>query len=936
MSDDKRWMIKNPDGTLRGPLTTEKVLSLISKGDLSGEEMISIYPGAKWMPLSKDPVFYDRLLEILEQEQEKKTAAPVYEEDEPAAPPPEEPSPQIKIEDEITAPIQVESLQPEVQTRTKSKSTKRTKKTDDIELVDVQKKVKAEVLRRAWLPALVTALILFAGFYLFFSGEETVQEERIHLLVPRKGQAQIAADQVTNKGARAAAEFVRDTFSGYAKAQNELVQIVEGANNHSESMALLCLTYYELWPYAFQDSADLKAISAVTQMVSAVDGAGLHASTCKTVDLLIKGRMEEARSLSSGILDSYNAEGSPPVLFYYFMAIFSEAKGDLQTAIAYMTTAQQQWPQWLRAFSFQAQLFAKLEMYTEAAKTYRAVLQANPNHEAAKIELGIIEYKHFRNLEKGIELIRSAVQSGERLTRRQASRGYFGLAEIYLQKRDNSQALEFAKKAYARDSTNNLAKNLVIQLGGSKELSRTKFKAYQLIAEGDQFFREGDCNAAQAHYKAAYEADNKSAIAAMKAGECLWRLSLTTEAIEWMNKALRADANLIEAYVTLADYYSQRYNFVYAAQVLLSAQRVAPKSYEVFRGFALIEYRRNNFNGAVNYAKQALAIYDMDVDAHVILAESLFTLKDMRQAYAHAVKACEIDVNNRRAQIIYGRTLGGVQGTEAAITYLTNLVNDYPKVIEYRMALGKQLLDEERFAESEAVFSQLIQIDEKAKEAYLYLGKILIVQSQYEKALEAFLQAAVLDPADAEPLFQTGLLYLQINKPQEAQAQFQRVLRTNKLYPLVHYHLGRAALMMGNGNEALNEAREERNLNPNLPEAYLLAAEAYTLSQQYSLCVVEYQKAVKLKPQSAEIYVKMAQCYRKADQLDVAIAMLNQAATQESGMPDIYRELGIIYEMKGDLVKAVEAYNQYFVLNPNAADRSQIEQRVMGQVKKGR
>ena len=61
---------------------------------------------------------------------------------------------------------------------------------------------------------------------------------------------------------------------------------------------------------------------------------------------------------------------------------------------------------------------------------------------------------------------------------------------------------------------------------------------------------------------------------------------------------------------------------------------------------------------------------------------------------------------------------------------------------------------------------------------------------------------------------------------------------------------------------------------------------------------------------------------------DAAMAMLNVAATKENGLADIYKEQGAIYELKGDVNHAIEAYNQYFVLNPDAADRPQIEGRI--------
>jgi tetratricopeptide (TPR) repeat protein len=138
----------------------------------------------------------------------------------------------------------------------------------------------------------------------------------------------------------------------------------------------------------------------------------------------------------------------------------------------------------------------------------------------------------------------------------------------------------------------------------------------------------------------------------------------------------------------------------------------------------------------------------------------------------------------------------------------------------------------------------------------------------------------------------------------------------------------RAALMMGNTEQALEETRQEKSINPNLVETYLLAADAYAASKQYSLCATEFQKAIQLRPQPARNYVKLATCYRKSGNIDAAVDMLGHASAQEPGLSDIYKEQGAIFELKGEVQHAIEAYNQYFVLDPNAPDRTQIEQRI--------
>jgi predicted Zn-dependent protease len=237
-------------------------------------------------------------------------------------------------------------------------------------------------------------------------------------------------------------------------------------------------------------------------------------------------------------------------------------------------------------------------------------------------------------------------------------------------------------------------------------------------------------------------------------------------------------------------------------------------------------------------------------------------------------------------------------------------------------------LADERYQQAEEIFRQIIKLEEKPKDAYVELAKVIKAQNHADEALDLLLKAAVLDPADAEPLYLAGIILLDLKKPQEASLQFRRVLTINKLYPLVHFQLGRAALQMNDPKATLNFTEEEKRANPNLADAYLLAAEAHMQMNQYQMCANEYQKAIKLRPMQAIMYVRLAQCYRKSGALDAAIAMLNVAASKESGLSEIWKEQGAIYELKGETQHAIEAYQQYFVLDPDAPDKGQIEDRI--------
>lgn len=923
---NRKWIIRNASGQIEGPFNTEKVLYKIGRGEFSGEEMIAHYPGGKWIPISQDPQFYDKLLEVLSDDPnvEASEDTAVLEFTRPEGYTGPKPNAGDTSPSEAVTDPGVRTPPLEEKSSPSKKKKKRSRRPEDIELVDMRPALMKAIIKRARWPLLVTvAAIAVAAILLATSGPK---EERLRLVAPQKNQPQVGLESLKPRIRSGVGEFLKDTLGGYLKAQNEFIFVVERNQKNAEVMALLCMTYLQLWPYTYQDYTDSRVVSKVVQMALQVDPGGIHSAACRVVDLAVRGpsREQEAKSLVESVLDTWSREGQPPIMFYFLKGHLLENSGEHATAIGYLQSAQKLWPQWILPFVVEAQALTKLERYNEAGNIYRNILRSNPAHTVARIELGILEYKYFNRNEQGERYLNQALENTD-APRIVLSRGYLGLAEIALKRQDNSKALNFAQRAYSLSASNNQAKNLIVQLGGLGKVP--KGRGWLEVFEGDQAFREGDYHKAQEHYKQAFAAD-RNALAALKAAQCLWRMSLSTEAIQWLNEAIKADPKMIEAYVTMADYQAQRYDFLAASRVLERARKENPKSHEVYRGFALVELRRNNSKGALTYGKQALQLYENDVETLIVMAEASLAIRDFKMAYNYASKAVEMDVNHRKAQVAYAEAIAGLQGVDAGADYLLKLVNSYSSITEYRLALGKMLLADERFQQAEEIFRQVIKLEEKPKDAYVELAKVLKAQGNNDEALDLLLKAAVLDPADAEPLFLAGSILIDMKEAQKAMLQFNRVITINKLYPLVHYQLGRAAMLLGDPKSALDYTAEEKKANPNLADAYLLAAEAHTVMGQYSACAGEYQKAIKLRPQQAMIYVKLAQCYRKSGNTDAATSMLNVASKKEDGLADIYKEYGAIYELKGDVNHAIESYNQYFVLDPDAPDREQIEERI--------
>ncbi|MCY4513080.1 MAG: tetratricopeptide repeat protein, partial [Bdellovibrionales bacterium] len=237
------------------------------------------------------------------------------------------------------------------------------------------------------------------------------------------------------------------------------------------------------------------------------------------------------------------------------------------------------------------------------------------------------------------------------------------------------------------------------------------------------------------------------------------------------------------------------------------------------------------------------------------------------------------------------------------------------------------------------------------KPAHIYLGRVyghFAVQTEdgkiLDEAITHFLKASLLDPADPESLFHMGRLYMDVKKYSAAEDQFEKVIKLNENYPLIHYYIGSANFLQGgkdNLERALKAGKIETQKNPNLAGAYILLgkihktkAEKETTPRekrvQFELCKQEYQKAVRLRPKDVSLYISLVSCYVGSGETDSALQIIKQFVKGEgtSGYAELYQLQGKIYEMKGDYQSAGVAYERYFGLNPGAPDRGQIENRL--------
>lgn len=975
-----QWVIRLQSDQVKGPYSTDAINKMIVNGAFSGSEEICAYPEGEWKLLTKQPEFYDALLESLENPVEvdnkrtqKMEAETVIRAPEPAKQE-EVPIPKIQTPDDLKEFLDQERKAEEV--RQKSQKNMSLAKTSsvapvvyqqgalnevpnqgnileerdknlEIQLTDIKKLQQKEI--RKLLPFILMA-ILVVGAAIYFLYPEN-QDERAGwvLITPQKNAEPISTQELKELKRNAAIAFQSGVLENILKAQRDLVQAVEGAPKDLEAMGLLCVAYQQIWPYTKQNQNDLKSILTVTQWVRSINPISNYSETCQTVFLLTKGQSKEARSLLEKALDNQVDEKfSLGPFLYLIKAEILESENNFINSAAYYEQASKLWPQWQTPRFGLARMYYKQNKFSEAREQYTSMYNANKDSKAALFGLGLIEVKGSKDVDKALPYFANGFELKQKLPKDFLTEALLNYAQILMEKNENKKALEVAEEGYHQSPSHRALKELVVSLGGDDKVENAQS---EIMLIGAQFENAGDCLVAQAQYKAAFELDAKNSTAAFKAARCLWKINQTRDAILWLEKSIAADPNMLQAYVLKSDYESQKYNFASAARTLQAASKRFQKSHEITKAQALLEFRKNNMVGAIQYGERAVKIYNADVELLTLLAQAHISYymyapsvgknalaqkensKDLALRYSG--RAVDLEPAWPESQITLAKVMAATEGPVRGEIYLRQLIKTYPYTIEYRVALAEFYKSNEKYQDAAKTYEEVVSIDPKNKKANFGLAETYRIQNQPELAQRYYNLTSVLDPSDVEPMFANAKLLIETAAGNEVKAKIGQALaklelvkKINPDFPKVSYLMAKCYLELDDYAKAIEMVKEEKTRNPNIADSFILAAEIFYRKDQFKECAAEYSAAIKMRPSSAELYVKSAICYRKSDAVEIAEDMLAIALQKESGYPEIYREQGYIFEKKGNMPQAILAFKKYVALSPNAADKSIIADKV--------
>ena len=184
-------------------------------------------------------------------------------------------------------------------------------------------------------------------------------------------------------------------------------------------------------------------------------------------------------------------------------------------------------------------------------------------------------------------------------------------------------------------------------------------------------------------------------------------------------------------------------------------------------------------------------------------------------------------------------------------------------------------------------FAQAAKLEPNNVEPHFSAGVLLEKQNRLDDAAREYEAAAALNPKSIEPLVALSVVYTKQQKYPQAEAMLRKLLEADPQNDTVRTQLGRILAAEGKSDEAVKILEGRANAVPEDPHAALELGTLYVKAGKYAEAEQLFRSAAQKLPQDGEVHYA-----------------LGSALMEQKKYPEAQQELLTAVKLKPDLVEA--------------------------------
>ncbi|MBU0591147.1 AAA family ATPase [Candidatus Micrarchaeota archaeon] len=160
---------------------------------------------------------------------------------------------------------------------------------------------------------------------------------------------------------------------------------------------------------------------------------------------------------------------------------------------------------------------------------------------------------------------------------------------------------------------------------------------------------------------------------------------------------------------------------------------------------------------------------------------------------------------------------------------------------------------------------------------YYQMGNDYYEKGDYDKAIENYNMAILLNPVFSEAYFNRALSYYQLKNFDKSIADYTKSMELDPQNPIIYNNRGDAFYRKQDFQSAVKDYDRAISFNPNYLKAFYNRGLSYASIEEYEKAVEDFTKVIKLKADFAEAYHLRGLAYEYAGSISEAIVDYEKA-----------------------------------------------------------
>jgi tetratricopeptide (TPR) repeat protein len=303
--------------------------------------------------------------------------------------------------------------------------------------------------------------------------------------------------------------------------------------------------------------------------------------------------------------------------------------------------------------------------------------------------------------------------------------------------------------------------------------------------------------------------------------------------------------------------------------VLLSTAVLASS----IRDAGIRDFQEGRFSGALEKLRQAVQSDPSDAPARLYLALAQAARNDCKSALPELTAAGKAPgpALARLGGLAAAKCLQSVGDNAAALRLLEQLENQFPNDPDVLYSLARFHMK----AFNDTTLA-MFQRTPASYRVHQLSAELFEVEGRYEQAIAEYRKAIAMNPAAPNVHFRLGRAFLMAGHGdaalEQARAEFTAELKLSPEDAACEFQLGQIAQAQNRPGEARIHFARATALSPEFPEALVALARLHSEAKEYGDAIALLERAVKLQPANEASHYALMMAYRNSGQTEKARA----------------------------------------------------------------